>query len=148
MWPSSFFFTCVHCTAAFNTKWREEVWEISKHSDTHVCRYGGHAWESQAGRGCGRERERTDSVKLSSATWDQVSDLLSLFSSQRWLTVISPSYCSSLSHSSEALQSPQRAVQPEEYHRNITARLSFTQFYQFPLCLSLFETHLRRLKLQ
>lgn len=32
---------------------------------------------------CRRERERADSVKLSSAMWDQVSDLLSLFSSQR-----------------------------------------------------------------
>ncbi len=30
-----------------------------------------------------RERERADSVKLSSATWDRVSDRLSLFSSQR-----------------------------------------------------------------
>lgn len=87
-------------------------------------------------------RKRRATVKPSSAIRDQVSDLFSLFSSQRWLTVIAPSCCFSLSHSSEPLQSPREfcslrnttgVSQPDSLSLN---------FYQFYLCLCLFETHL------
>lgn len=72
-------------------------------------------------------RERRATVKLPSAIRDQVSDLFSLFSSQRWLTVIAPSCCFSLSHSSEPLQSPREFCSLRNT-TEVSQPDSFTQF--------------------
>lgn len=92
-----------------------------------------HTWVS----GVRRNLDRADGVKLSSAIWDQVWDLLSLFSSDSWQLsslLPAPLYSSTAQRLCEAPETRE----PEEYRRNIAARLClFLSISPLHLCLAL-----------